>query len=344
VSLISDDPQIYSVQGRHRRPGTTFDGYCFRFADKDAQLRRLREISDSSLVEEAAGIAHQMQLPIPIGSERRSVVSFARDGFATLVRLPLRDEVAADLMSLEVEALFEERAPLALFLDRLSKLVIEVVRSDGTSDRRTISRSRRPHPEFDRRGDLTVDIVTTEGRRYLVARRSVDRARFTDAVQKAVDAQFPVEKWLEWEGAPTVSVAFALDPDAAGGLYYAFLPTETEAPFHGHIDAPFFPDPNRKGISLANPLNNMLVDVAAEMCAALSASIAETNTTAADLTHAAVDAMAWRAERARIVRALAAAGVEPGTLLLPSMRRSGTDRRWAPATETFDWPTTSTAP
>jgi len=338
VGLISDDPQIYSVRGRHRRGSLAFDGFCFRFADPAAQLGRLREISDSPRLEEAAGIAHQMQLPVPIGPERRSVTQFVRDGFATLVRLPLRDEAAADLMALEVEALFEERAPLALFLDRLAKLTIETVQADGTSSKRTISRTRRPHPELDDRADLSVDIVTTEGRRYLFARRAVDRDRFIGAVQRAIDAQFQVEKWLEWDGVPSVSVAFALDPDAQSGLYYAFLPMEAEAPFHGYVDAPFFPDPDRKGLSLANPLNDMLVDVAAEICVALSTSIGSTNTSAADLTHAAVDAMAWRTERSRTTNAFKAAGVEPATLLLPTMRRAGTDGRWASAADTFDWP------
>lgn len=337
VGLISDDPQIYSVQGRHRRGTLVFDGFCFRFADPEAQLGRLREISNSPHVEEAAGIAHQMQLPIPIGAERGAVTQFVRDGFATLVRLPVRDEAAAELMAAEVEALFEERAPLALFLDRLSKLTIETIQRNGTSSRRTISRTRRPHAELDGKSDLAVDVVTTEGRRYLLARRPVDRDRFVSAVQKAIEAQFPVEKWLEWEGVPTVSVAFALDRDAPPGLYYAFLPMEAESPFHGYVDAPFFPDPDRKGLSLANPLNDMLVDVAAEMCAALSLAIAATNTGSADLSHAAVDAMAWRTERPRMTRAFKDASVGPTSLMLPSMRRAGTESRWAPAAEAFDW-------
>ncbi len=336
VGLICEDPQIFSVRGRLLRSGTGFDGYCFRFADVDAQLRRLRRISVSPGVEAAAGVAHPFQLPIPILAEREAVKAFVQEGFATLVRLPLRDGAAADLMSEEVDALFGERAPLALFLDRLADLTIEVILKDG-AERRTISRSRRPHAELDGRRGLAVEVVTTDGRRYLVARRPVARDRFLAAVRRAIDAQFPVEKWLDWEGTPLVSVAFALDPDPPAGLYYAFLPTECEAPFHGHLDAPFLPDPDRKGISLANPLNDMLVDVAAEACASLAAAIADTNTKAADLTHAAVDALAWRTERARVVRALNATGTGPTSLLLPSMRRAGSDRRWASAAEIFDW-------
>ena len=337
VGLISDDPQIYSIRGRYREGLNQFDGFCFRFADPAAQLRHLREISDSPHVEEAAGRTHQLQLPLPIDRADPGVSEYVREGFATLVRLPLRDEAAAKLMASEIEELFEERAPLALFLNRLARLTIEVIQPDGSRSARVISRSPKRHSDLDGVGQLSVDVVTTDSRRFLVARRQVERERFMEAVEEAIRAKFPVEKWLEWEGAPTVSIAFGLDADAQPGTYYAFLPMREEAPFHGFVDAPFFPDPDRKGLSLANPLNDMLLDVAAEMCVSLSSAIAGTNSSASDLTHAAVDAIAWRIERSRMLRAISAEGVNSNALLLPAMRRAGTDDRWAPLADVFDW-------
>jgi hypothetical protein len=185
---------------------------------------------------------------------------------------------------------------------------------------------------------LEIDVVTTEGRRYLVARREVERDRFLQAVRAAINEQFPVEKWLEWEGAPLVSVAFGLDADAPGGLYYAFLPMEAEAPFHGFVDAPFYPNPDRRDLSLTNPLNAMLLDIAAELCLSLSQAIAKSNASTAELVHVCVDALAWRAEAARVFKALDARGGERGGLMLPAMRRSTETSRWARLDEIFEWP------
>lgn len=336
VELVSDDPQIYSVAGTGRAGRPRFDGFCFRFADEEAQAARLGEISSSDRISEAAGRTHKLQLPLPIEDQDAATTAFARDGFASLVRLPLKDDLATRRMAEELDRLFTDRAPLALFLNRLSRLTIESVAADGTVDRRSITRTRRPHPELNGFDGLEVDVVTTEGRRYLVARREVERNRFVAAVRAALAEQFAVEKWLEWEGAPLVSVAFGLDADAPGGLYYAFLPMEADAPFHGFVDAPFFPNPDRRDLSLANPLNAMLLDVAAELCLSLSQAIAASNASTADLVHASVDALAWRSESARVFKALDAKEGERGGLMLPAMRRLMETSRWARLDEIFE--------
>lgn len=338
VELVSDDPQIYSSAGGGRPGLAEFDGYCFRFADEAAQLERLGEISDSESIAEASGRTHKLQLPLPIDRQDETAATFAQSGFASLVRLPLKDELATRRMREELDGLFTSKAPLALFLDRLSKLTIEAIGPDGAVERRTISRTRRRHAELDGLEFLAVDVVITEGRRYLVARREVDRDRFMAAVQAAIDEQFPVEKWLEWEGAPSVSVAFGLDADAPGGPYYAFLPMEQEAPFHGFVDGPFYPDPDRRGLSLANPLNATLLDVAAEMCLSLGEAISSVNATTPDLVNVAVDAIAWRQEARRVFEALDRKGGERGAIMLPAMRQAAEATRWARVDEIFEWP------
>lgn len=336
VDTVSSDPQVYSVSGLGRRGGT-FDGFCFRFADEDTQLARLRTLAPPAFAAEAVGLVHRMQLPIPISDAEgaASAAEYARLGYATLVRLPLIAGKAAAIDA-ELGELFDERAPLALFLNRLSELVIECVRADGTLESRTISRKRRSYPGVDTVELLKLDEVETDGHRYLVARRSIPKPRFEDAVRRAVEAQYRVERWLDWEGEPEVSVAFPLGTEMEG-RYCAFLPMEMASPFPGFLDGPFFPDPDRTSVSLRNPLNDMIVDFAAEICVALASGLAAQEATALDLVGAAVDALAWRDHRDRVLAAAEASLGECGALLLPTMRRPDGGARWGRLDEVFDW-------
>ena len=184
---------------------------------------------------------------------------------------------------------------------------------------------------------LEIQEVQLEERRYLVARGTVEHERFMGAVEDSIAAQHRVEKWREWQGAPTVNIALPLSGDPQRGCYYAFLPMETEAPFHGFIDAPFFPDPDRKDLALSNPLNDVLLDVAAEICLATYRRVAETNEARPDFVHAAVDALAWHSERDRIFKAINAVGLKLGDLPLPIVKRPDREERWGTLDSVFDW-------
>ena len=45
------------------------------------------------------------------------------------------------------------------------------------------------------------------------------------------------------------------------------------APFNGFLDAPFFPDADRKGVNLNNALNSELLDAVAETCVRLCGAL-----------------------------------------------------------------------
>lgn len=265
VELICADPQIYSMAlgGRAQAPG--FDGYCFGFASNEHQRERLRTLTDSALLEEAVGKAHALQLPRPLRDQQADVRTYATDGFATLIRLPLRNARAAEQMTEECRALFDERAPLPLFLTRLTEITIERVAHGGV-ERRTLERRRRLGRRLPGGHGLELSEIEVDGRAYLVATRPVEPTRFQDAVEHAITAQHRVEKWRDWQGEARVSLAIPLSGDVGVGRFYTFLPMEAATPFHGYVDAPFFPDPDRKDLSFANPLNDMLLDAATELC------------------------------------------------------------------------------
>jgi hypothetical protein len=337
VGLVTDDPQIFSVASSGEKAKDRFDGFCFRFASPDDQRRRLRAISGSPKIEEAVGKTHQLQLPIPIDDQSDDVRQYARAGFATLVRLPLRDSLAARQMSEEWQALFDQRAPLALFLTRIALLTIERFMPDGSTECRALRRHPRPLRGIPSTPELNLGEVELDGRRFLIASQAVDRRRFFEAVERAIAEQHRVEKWRDWQGDPIVSVAVPLAGEAQAGCYYAFLPMETPSPFNGFLDAPFFPDPDRKDLALSNPLNDMFLDVVAEICLKLVRTFADANETRADLVHAAVDAIAWSTNGERIFTAIGAADMTPADLPLPVVRLASTGDRWSTLDQVFDW-------
>jgi hypothetical protein len=336
VELICADPQIYSMAlgGRVRAP--RFDGYCFGFASAEHQRERLTALTDSSAVELAVGKAHALQLPRPLRDQPADVRTYAGEGFATLVRLPLRNARAAEQMADECRALFDERAPLPLFLTRLAEITIERVAPVGV-ERRSLERRRRPARRLPNGRGLELSEIEVDGRAYLVVTRPVERLRFQAAVERAIAAQHRVEKWRDWQGEALVSLAIPLSGDVGEGRFYAFLPMEAPTPFHGYVDAPFFPDPDRKDLSFANPLNDMLLDAITELCIDTAKVFADSNETRSDLVHAAVDAIAWGARRERLLAAYARGGEDVATFPLPIMRLTSSDARWSRFDEVFDW-------
>ena len=333
VTLISGDPQIYSSRTPRRSDG--FDGFCFRFATQEDQLERLLRLGSSEDATMAAGKAHSLQLPFPIRTPPAEVGAYA-ENYATVIRLPLIDDAAAHNIEAECQDLFDERAPLTLFLGRLAKLTIEKIDSDGQRTARILERRPRPAKNLLAIPGLMVEEVESDGRVFLIASRAMNKDRFLGAVRRAVAQRHKVDKWLDWQGDPTISVALPLCPDSQPGRYYAFLPMEQPTPFNGYLDAPFFPDPDRRTLSLANALNNELVDVAAEMCLALLRGVAAANVSRAAEVHAAIDAISW-SDTDRIFRAMKAVDLKPGDLPLPIVSRSNTQARWSTLDRVFDW-------
>jgi hypothetical protein len=337
VELLSDDTQIFSMAGEGRLGAERFDGFCFRFASAADEQAWLAAKDAMAFADAVVGRTHRLQLPFPIETDPAEVPDFARQGFATLVRLPLRDEIAAARAMEEMRLLTDEKAPVTLFLDHLSSLTLETIDLEGRIEPKPLSRSGRNRRKSSRARGLTLEEVTVDRRRFLVASMPVDDAGFRASVDRAVTQRQPVEKWREWEGAPVVSVALPLAGDAKPGSFYAFLPMDTQAPFNGCLDAPFFPNTDRRGLDLSNPLNSFLLDSVADLCLAVADEIADGDNLSLELAGAAVDALSWNGDADRLLDACERAGMEVGALRLPTVRRKVEKSRWERLDIIFDW-------
>jgi hypothetical protein len=334
VELLCDDVQIFSKLNRH---ATSFDGFCFGFASEADERDWLERVGEAEFASLVVGKTHRYQLPVPIDVIDSTVEKIAADGFSTVIRLPLRDAVATERAQEEMRMLIDEKAPILLFLDRLTSLTLERIDPEGVRDTKTLSRSGKGVRGSACGRNLRLEEVSVEKHRYLVGRMDVDDEAFRASIEKAVARQYHVERWREWKGAPTVSVALALSADAQAGSIYAFLPMEAPAPFNGCLDAPFHPKADRRDLDCANPLNSFLLDAVADLCLAIARTLADEQGTSFEAASAAVDAIAWSGDAQRIADACKRAGIELGTLLLPTVRRKEVETRWAPVEEVFDW-------
>ncbi|WP_342251247.1 ATP-binding protein [Sphingomonas sp. OTU376] len=334
VELLSDSVEIFS---KIDPTSTTFDGFCFRFATPDDERGWLDSVGEAALTDIVVGKVHRLQLPVPIDVTDDLAEAVAGAGFSTLVRLPLRDAVAAARAGEEMRLLLDEKAPITLFLDRLQSLLLETVDADGKSEPKELRRSGKGAEKSSFGRNLTLEEVTVDRYRYLVGRMEVDDAAFRASVDRAVAENHPVERWKEWKGAPSVSVALPLSQDAKAGNFFAFLPMDTPAPFNGCLDAPFYPDANRRDLDLDNPLNGFLLDSVADLCLAVARTVADSDTISLKTSAAAVDALAWHADPQRLSDACERADFDVGDIMLPAVRRGDGEKRWAPLSEIYDW-------
>ena len=291
-------PEVYSAS-----PATNhqqeFDGFCFRFADKD-DLLALAENDPRRAMELGEDVFH-LCLPIALPSVPESLRPLAREGYVTVVWLPLKSEAARKEAQRELHDL-EESPPAMLFLRRISTLVIEE-HDAGATTRRVHQRVECAVEQVDANLWITEVDLGRPGR-YLVAELVVDNAAFKTCITQSVEADRISQGWRDWAGEARVGVAVPLDEVLSEGRLYTFLPMgeHAHAPFPGHVNAPFFAKLARVDFEESIPLNDFLLDEIAELCAtivalAASGALAIAATTVADL-------LSWRAPaHDRLVRA-----------------------------------------
>lgn len=334
VELLSDDVQIYSKVDPEARD---FDGFCFEFAARKDEVAWLERAGEMEFAPAVVGRAHRLQLPIPLRSIGPDAELVAADGFSTLIRMSLRDDVAAERATEEMQMLIDEKAPIALFLNRLDSMMLETIHADAPPETKILSRSSKGARQPLRGRNLMLEEISVDRQRFLVGRMEVDDAAFRASVEKAVERGHRVERWRDWKGAPTVSIALPLSQDARSGSFYAFLPMDAQAPFNGCLDAPFHPNADRRDLDLVNPLNSFLLDSVADLCLAIAQTLVDEQTTSIDTASAAVDAIAWFGDAQRMADACGRAGIEMDAVLLPTVRRKEVESRWAPLKDVFDW-------
>ncbi|MFJ8648297.1 sacsin N-terminal ATP-binding-like domain-containing protein [Streptomyces sp. NPDC093546] len=289
VLQLTDWPEIYSKSSPDSQ---VFDGYCFRFA-RPKDVRTL--VDDPALAARVIEDISPLALPVPADVTDPVLKELAEDGYATVVRLPLRDRHAWGLAVAQAEDVVNGEAPLLLFLDRVAELLVEVRDGSDTAFRQALSRTERTSDLVTASDDDWVREVDLAGAgRYLLARRTLDPGALKGAISRSVQARAIDAAWENWDAEAWVAVALRLDVPLPNGRMYTFLPMAegVHAPFPGHAHAPFFTKLARLDISETVALNAFLLDQLAVLTVELSRRIRSEapHLLAADLV---LDLMCW---------------------------------------------------
>lgn len=264
VLNLSDGVELYSKKSAS---SSAFDGFCFRFArpeDFDDIARRVAP-DEPGLADELRANVSTLKTPVALASVPDAVLRFA-DWAATVVRLPLRDDSALERARQQLTELSVADVPLHLFLPRLACIELCVVDDDGEAP---FELSRHLDPVL-KHGPFTAEIaVLQDGTRYAVLRRTVHEEIVLAAIADSVSSGRLPESWQRWQGDAQVSVAVPLDFELEDGRLFTYLPMAQDAvpPLPALVNAPFFPDVDRRHLQAGVPLNDMWFSQFAELCA-----------------------------------------------------------------------------
>ena len=305
VLRVCQWPEIYS--GIPGKRSDRFEGFCFSFARPDDVLALVDGERDRADRVSEDVEPYFLPVPIPIGRQSERLRKFAKEGMASVVRLPLESPEDVELVRRKLYELLETAAPVQLFLERLWSLSIEIVDEGGRSE--SFERLRAadtpaiptegPIDAFQRHEIVDLD---TQGE-WFVARRRIPSALVREAIHRSIDHGQIDESWADWSRDSEVAVAVRLDGSALQARAYTYLPMgeEASAPLHGHLHAHFSTKLARTAVDLEIPLNRLLLDQAVE--AAVRAAVAFSQDAEAVPPTAIVDLLAWEEPHAQSVEA-----------------------------------------
>ncbi|MDB5243817.1 MAG: hypothetical protein JWP57_4443 [Spirosoma sp.] len=263
VLNLSDGPELYS---KAAVASGSFDGFCFRFArpeDFDEIAGRTAP-HEPDLAAELRENVSALKTPVPLDSVPPAVAAFA-DWAVTVVRLPLRDDSALERTRDQLRELAAGGVPLHLFLPRLARIGIAVADADGEAT----AELRRDLAPLARTSTLTAHTaVLQDGSRYVLLQRRVAEATVKEAI--AASAGRLPDNWQGWQGDAGVAIALPLTGDGlAQGRLYTYLPMgeSAAATVPALMNAPFFPDVDRRDLQRSIPLNEMWFGELVELCA-----------------------------------------------------------------------------
>lgn len=313
VEALTDDPHVFSCRGK-AEPRECFDGYCFRLASQNEVEHRLVRLGHSDVAASVAAAMPRYLAAIPVEDNPDEIDEFAREGYATVVALPLRSQETVALAIRQIEELVDSDAPVLLFLDRIASLEIRVKGVGHLKPCMRLTRQVAVLP-WDAVAALPVrfELVTLgpDRQRWLVVRHTVPKASVVDAVKRSIILEPGLKRWINWRGDAVVSVAVPIEGlGLHKGRLFNFLPmgTDAQSPFFGHLDAPFFTSINRERARLDLPLNTYFLSAAAEICATAALVLSGTFN---DLpSRCVVDLVTWRSNDAlKLIAGFQASGV-----------------------------------
>jgi hypothetical protein len=298
VCHVCDAPEIYSKAAPARaRPA--FDGFCFALEHGSSIVGLF---DDPRISELACKDLPMFSVPRWLPDQPRRVRTFAERGFATVVRLVLRDEEARKDALGQFRHLANQAAPTLLFMERLCRLTAVV---EGTHEAAfaPIVLKRCETPLGSSQLALTLVDLEREGR-SLVTKERIPETDMRAAIEAGVAAAQLHSSWSEWSGDGEVALAVRIDNGPVSPRLYTFLPMgdAAAAPFHGYLHGSFFPSSNRKAIDANIELNRLLLRKAASLAAATIRWLARGHANEGQLialgpgaaARAAVDLLVWK--------------------------------------------------
>lgn len=335
VLQLTDHPEVYS-KDPDNPADQVFSGYSFRFPT-EAELFGLTE--DATLAERLVSEVSPFDLPLPADVEDHLLLRFGVEGFATVVRLPLRDDRAVEDVRRQVADLASADAPILLFLERLVSLELTIRSSDDETETVILTRSESPATLVSEHQQIR-EVDLGEQGRYLLTRRPTSSSDLREALAKSAAARLIDKRWLDWQGEAWVGVALRLDEALRSGTIYTFLPMETPAPLAAHVHAPFFTKLARRDVNMEVPLNAFLMGEIAASCLDLMQTLRKDGEHGAVVSQV-VDLVAWKPpQHGFLARACIASGTTLATeAILPIAGKA----EWSSLEEAFAWPHESTA-
>jgi hypothetical protein len=350
VLQVCRAPEIYSADAD--KPGivqaSTFGGFCFRFAT-NADYCGLSE-SDSGLCAAMQRDVSPYLLPVPADEPDDDVKNLAQAGMATVIRLPLDSEYARAVAEKRIEEIRGSTSPALLSLERIRRLVVEVEGADGCRHRTELGREVEPCHQASGPSGVTMERVVLVRRdagadstplgTYLTISRQVEHKRLGAAIERSIAVGKLDRRFAEWREPAIVSIAVRLDADELHPLLYTYLPMETQSPLAAHLNAPFVPKVARTTLDETVPLNELLLQVAAETSAhaALELRDHSCDLTTEERDRAVVDLLSWRTEYLlKLTNAFTAMGLDLRQELLIPLE--GPASAWAAISRVQDWRT-----
>ncbi len=262
IEILTDNPQIFSQPTAVE--SERFEGYCFRFAKPDEVFRMALPVAKGN-AELARGVAETLPrylATVPMAEQSADVRGFAKQGFSTVIHVPLKSSAAVTVAEEQVLKLQAAEAPLLLFLERLRRVVIEVDRN-GDEMRKELSRSVETSIDISGSPNTYQLVQIHPGnRRYVLAKRKIGKDQLQAAIKESLPKEPQLGRWLDWKGDAYVSVAIGLGHHFESGRIYNFLPMAEEiaSPIKGHVDAPFYATIDRRRVNIELPLNAFLMN------------------------------------------------------------------------------------
>ena len=299
VRHITDAPQVFS-RLVEAGSGVAFDGYCFTFA-RGAELDPL--LPNENTRQLARSDLPAFYIPRWIEDVPGAVAEFARRGFSTVIRLPIRNDAALEVVRAEMVALAKADAPMLLFLRRIGSLDARIEGEKLATHAFSLALARTETSITSSAGLRLVDLG--ENGQFWVALADIPEPEMQAAVSDGLESGALPQSWKGWKGAGEVAVAVPIGEDRPGfnARLYTFLPMGRGAtsPFRGHLHGSFFPSSNRMSLDPTVRVNSLVLEHAVKLAAATAqwltkhgSAMRDAQVPAVTAARAAVDLLIWK--------------------------------------------------